>query len=118
MRNHLLLLATAAFLTAAAPADPLPRSTVFGVSGTPQPAGDVRGVHVDSLAPGLTGEKLGLKVGDIVLDVNGTPIGDMAAFAGVGSKLEAGKPVRMTVLRGGQKQTLTASAVGRPHVVY
>ncbi len=111
-----LLLGT---FTAAKPADPLPRSTAFGVTGTSSQAGDAgQGVRVDNVAPGLTAEKLGLRVGDIVLDVNGTPIGDMPAFSGVAAKLEAGKPVRMTIWRNGQKQTLTATAVERPRETY
>lgn len=117
MRNHLLLLATAALLGGAAPADPLPRSTVFGVSGTAQTAGG-RGVRVDAVAPDLTGAKLGLGVGDVVLDVNGMPIGDMAAFAAAATKIRAGEPVRMRIVRDGRERTLTAPAVGRPKETY
>ena len=119
MRKQLLLLAATVLLGGAAPSDPLPRSAVFGVMGTPQDvAGGGRGVRVDQILPGLTAEKLGLKIGDVVVDVNGTPVADMSGFAATASKLKGGETVRMTVARGGKRQTLTAAAVGRPRESY
>jgi len=119
MRHHLLLLASAALLVAAAPSDRLPRSTAFGVAGTPQEvSGNRRGVRADSVAAGLTGEALGLRAGDIVLDINDAPIPDMASFAGAAARLQAGQRVRMTVWREGRERTLRAAAVGRPIETY
>src|SRR5688572_8666994 len=98
MRAHLVLLAAAALLGGAAPApDALPRATAFGVTGTSTTVGAISGVRADQVAPGLTAEKLGLRAGDIVLDINGSAIADMAAFAAAAARIAGGQPVRMTV---------------------
>ncbi|MFC3711700.1 alpha/beta fold hydrolase [Sphingoaurantiacus capsulatus] len=116
MHRRLLLLSAALLLAGAAPpTGELPRTTVFGVSGTPQPASDgSTGVRADTIAAGLTGAKLGLKAGDIVTEINGMEIADMGAFAAAASKIEASKPVRATVWRAGKRQVLTTTSVGRP----
>jgi PDZ domain len=37
--------------------------------------GDVRGVRIDGIDPGTIAERVGLRVGDVVTDVNGTSLG-------------------------------------------
>jgi pimeloyl-ACP methyl ester carboxylesterase len=116
MRIRSFLLASMLLLSAAAPVgDPLPRSVALGVAGTPQPAG---GLRVERIVPALTAQAVGLREGDVLLEVNGTPVADMPAVARAAGTLKAGAPLTLTVVRDGRRQQLSGKALPRPYETY
>lgn len=117
IRTGLISLSAAALL-GAAPADPLPRAAMFGVSGSPQTAGDARGVRVDRLGPDGTGQRVGLREGDVILAVDGVPVADMAGLAAAAARLRPGSATRLDIWRDGRRQRLGGPAIERPRETF
>lgn len=89
----------------------LPRRGSLGVSFSNMPANNA--LPVQSVTPGLTGEKAGLKVGDMLLKINERP----ATQPGMGAWVREqplGASVTFTISRGGQNMTLTAPLAEKP----
>lgn len=106
-------LAGSAVTPAAAQGDPLPRRALLGVAMAPQ-AQQGQGAAITQLLPGATGERIGLRAGDVVVRAGGAPVagpGDLAAYAG---ELAAGEEARLTVRRGGEELVLAGPAAPRP----
>jgi len=61
---------------------------------------------VARVTPGEPAEKAGIKSGDVILDINGEPIGLPAQLIGIIGQ-NAGKPITVTVRRDGQRQNFT-----------
>ena len=72
------------------------------------------GAVVSEVASGSPAEKAGLKVNDVVLEVNGQPITGQGALIGIIRDAAPGDKVEITVKRGEEKQTLSATLVARP----
>ncbi len=77
---------------------------------------ELRGrVFVDRIAPDGPAEAAGIEAGDIIVNVRGTAISDMAGFLrAVWKDASAGDPIDITVLnKGGELQTLTVKSNDR-----
>ncbi len=62
-----------------------------------------RGVLVSEVAPGSAAARAGLRPGDVVTEVQGTPVSGPAALAGSLEKLGSGQVARLKVTRGDSK---------------
>lgn len=102
-------------------ADPLPRKGSIGVAIAQVPA-DLRtkdklkageGVLVQTPFPGFTGEKAGVKAGDVIVAVNGQVVGPGNIVATV-SEIPVGQRVTLKVVRDGNTQELNATLGERP----
>jgi len=67
------------------------------------------GVLVNNVMPGLPAEAAGIRRGDLILKLNGTPVKDVAALQRAVSLTAVGTAVQMEILRGGALQTLTVT---------
>jgi serine protease Do len=76
-----------------------------------------RGVEVSSVDEDGPAAKAGLKVGDVVLEFNGTPVQSAVQFQRLVSELPPGRQVKLTVWRNGASQTLTAAIGERKNAV-
>lgn len=108
MRRILTLLAGAAMFTAAAAtADPLPRSASLGAAVRTV----AQGVEVTALA-GKGG--VPLKVGDVIVAIDGTRTPDVGALLAALRATHAGSALRVDILRGGVRKHLRGVAAARP----
>ncbi|MBS1705822.1 MAG: alpha/beta fold hydrolase [Armatimonadetes bacterium] len=94
---------------------PLPRKGVLGagfevVAGA-APSASIR---VNRLVPGVTAEKIGLKVGDIVQQVNGKPITAVAEIVTLVGATPAGSDLEIQVLREDKPLTIKGKLMERP----
>lgn len=98
-----------------APAQALPRKPALGVQLEPvaASASDAAQVRVTAVAPGLTGERLGLKPGDVVAALDGQPVSQTAQVIAWVAGKQAGDNARIAVLRNGARQELTGAMVER-----
>ena len=71
------------------------------------------GVRLDDVRPGTPAEQAGLKKGDIILRVNGAPVGDMRQYAGALRKLSPGDEIRVDFSRDGVEQSLVTRVTRR-----
>jgi general secretion pathway protein C len=74
-----------------------------------QNGSQVEGFAITRMPEGTLLTEAGLKAGDIVTEINGTPIDSLATLIGLWPKLQNETSVRATVLRGGQPLTLSLS---------
>lgn len=71
-------------------------------------------LFVAGLAPNGPAEKAGVQTGDLVLEVGGSPVGDLAdMFRTIWSLGEAGVNVPLTVVREGKPMSITVSSADR-----
>lgn len=105
----IVALAGLPLLIAAAPADGLPRSVAFGISGAGEGA-----VVVDRVVPGMTADRMGVRAGDRVTAVNGKAVAGMADLAGVARTLSPGADLRVALERGGKPLVMRGRALPRP----
>ena len=101
-------------LTQYGPATRTAAATAFGFEST---------IGVEAVVPGAPADKAGVRANDSIVAINGTeqpglPAADAAEGAGARDAAEAviatapvGKPVRLTVLRGGQRLPITVQPV-------
>ena len=68
---------------------------------------------ITDLEPGMPAEKAGLKVGDVIVAVNGQPIKEIAQMIGMLQKTKDA-PVEVTVQRGAEQATFTMKPVATP----
>jgi len=62
---------------------------------------------VDSVMRGLPGDRAGLKAGDVIVEVDGTPIRDEADYDRAAERFRRGQAVLFVVERGGERVRLT-----------
>jgi serine protease Do len=74
---------------------------------------DARGALVQTVTPGKPAEKAGIQPGDIIVEVDGKPIANNRQLIDYISYQPVGSKVNVTVLRNGQRRTLTATTVER-----
>jgi len=72
-----------------------------------------KGALVNSVKPGLPAESAGLKRGDVIVAVDGKPVGSTNEVVRQVSAKEPGSTVKLTVLRNGKESTLTAKLADR-----
>jgi serine protease Do len=75
---------------------------------------DARGAFVQTVEPGKPAETAGVRPGDIITEIDGKKINNNRELIDYISYLPVGSTVRLTVLRSGQRQTLTAKTTERP----
>ena len=76
--------------------------------------GTSEGVVVSRVLPDSPAAKAGLKVGDVITAANGTPIVDGRDLARVVAQAGPSQTIVLTILRGGEKRTLTVVTGARP----
>jgi len=75
------------------------------------------GVIVSDVLPGGPAEQAGLKIQDIILSINGRPIGNLPIFGLSMFMLNAGDRAKIEVLRGSERIPLEITVIQRPHNV-
>jgi S1-C subfamily serine protease len=73
-----------------------------------------RGAVITDVGPGSPAFRAGIEAGDIVVDVDGTPIDGQGALIAAIRDRSPGDTVEIDVLRGGSRLTLTATLTDRP----
>ena len=73
-----------------------------------------RGEFIQSVEPGGPADKAGLKVGDVVLAVDGKDVSPDQSLSYLVANLTPGTRVPLTVLRDGKKISVTATVARRP----
>jgi serine protease Do len=73
-----------------------------------------RGALVGEVRPGGPAEKAGIQTGDVVLSVNGREVNDANSLTRQVAATRAGQTIRLEVLRGGQRRTLSVVSGTRP----
>lgn len=114
--------ATLASSTPSAAQDTLPRRGVLGIPYTPL-SGDLLKKHnlqpgtggllAQTPLPGFTAAKAGIQAGDIILKVNGRPVG-APTIGAVARELPSGQSVTFGILRDGKPLDLKANLVEKP----
>ncbi|TMC51298.1 MAG: PDZ domain-containing protein [Chloroflexi bacterium] len=73
------------------------------------------GVEVTTVASGSAAEAAGLKTGDVIVGIDGTTLDGTHTLAGLVTAHHVGDTIHLTVQRGGQTLTLTATLQARPN---
>jgi serine protease Do len=69
------------------------------------------GVEVTRVAPDSPAEKAGIKTGDVILQYNGQRVEGMDQFSRIVRETPAGREVKLSIIRNGAAQTVTAKIV-------
>ena len=72
------------------------------------------GIAVTEVVPGGGAEKAGVKVGDVITEMNGRPVEEMAAFRNSIANMMPGTKVELKVFRNGEPKALSVTLVERP----
>jgi serine protease Do len=75
---------------------------------------EARGALVQSVTEGKPADKAGIRHGDVVVEVDGKPIRNNRELIDAISYLPVGTEVKLTILREGKRQTVTAKTEERP----
>ncbi len=75
---------------------------------------DASGALVQSVEPGKPADQAGIKAGDVVVEVDARPVHTNRELIDYISYLPVGTGVKVTVIRDGQRKTLTAKTAERP----
>ncbi|HEX6083317.1 MAG TPA: Do family serine endopeptidase [Thermoanaerobaculia bacterium] len=75
---------------------------------------EARGALVQSVDPGKPAARAGIQHGDVVIEIDGRPIRNNRELIDYISYLPVGTEVKITVIRNGQRQVLTAKTAERP----
>ena len=67
---------------------------------------NLNGVLVNSVRPGSPAERAGIKQGDVILSVNGTPVSDTNVLRNLVSSTAPGTDINLQILRNGHQQSL------------
>lgn len=89
---------------------PAPSSAYLGVALDPAEGG----AKVSQVLPATGAEKAGLKVNDIIVSLEGKPVGDLDDFMGIIGKYKAGDSVTLKVKRDDKELELKATLGRRP----
>jgi serine protease Do len=74
---------------------------------------EARGALVQTVEPGKPAEKAGIQYGDIIVEIDGRKINTNRELIDYISYLPVGSKVNITVIRNGQRKTLTATTTER-----
>jgi Do/DeqQ family serine protease len=72
---------------------------------------DSRGVLVSGVEPGMPAEKAGIREGDVITAVNGTPVDDSNSLRNRIAAMSPGTDVALTILRDGHEEHLHAKLI-------
>jgi serine protease Do len=75
---------------------------------------EARGALVQAVEEGKPADKAGIRHGDVVVEIDGKPIRNNRELIDTISYLPVGSDVKLTVIRDGKRQTLTAKTAERP----
>jgi serine protease Do len=75
------------------------------------------GVIVDSVSPGLPAAKAGIREGDVITEIDGTPITSSSALLDVIGNTAVGKTVRIKINREGREMTIPVTVADRSEVL-
>ncbi len=75
---------------------------------------EARGALVQAVEPGKPADKAGVQHGDVVIEIDGKPIRNNRELIDYISYLPVGSEVKITIIRNGKRQTLTAKTAERP----
>jgi serine protease Do len=75
---------------------------------------EARGALVQSVTEGKPADKAGIRHGDVVIEVNGKPVRNNRELIDTISYLPVGSEVKITLLREGKRQVVTARTEERP----
>jgi hypothetical protein len=117
---------TIASMKGAAPAAVASAASAGGASGAPPAQGrrvsfgtmpdfafSGPGVKVAGVTPGSPAEKAGVKQGDVILQVDGKDVANLAGFSGILRGLSPGQTVKVVLSRNGAEQRLDVTVVER-----
>jgi serine protease Do len=76
---------------------------------------EARGAVVQQVEPGKPADKAGIRHGDVVVEIDGKPIRNNRELIDYISYLPVGSTVKITVIRNGKRETLTAKTAQRPN---
>ncbi|WP_372765919.1 PDZ domain-containing protein [Pseudoalteromonas sp.] len=93
----------------------LPRATLLGVM--PNQSADNQGVTLAHIAPNSTASTLGLKVGDVITEVNGVKTNDFQALLSNVRPLKSGDDIRISFLRDKKALTVSNKMQPRPYEI-
>jgi S1-C subfamily serine protease len=88
--------------------------TVSDVEAADAKAAPPGGARIEEVDSGSPAEKAGLKAGDIVVEFDGERVRSARQFTRLVQETPGGRTVTLTVMRGGQRQSLQATPEGRP----
>lgn len=75
---------------------------------------DIAGVEVRTVTAGAPADKIGLRAGDVILELNGQKVEGQEQFAEMIGGKAPGTKVNLLISRNGAKQTMTATLILRP----
>ena len=75
---------------------------------------EARGALVQSIEPGKPADRAGIRHGDVVVEIDGKPIRNNRELIDYISYRPVGSEVRITLIRNGERQTVTARTAQRP----
>jgi putative serine protease PepD len=84
----------------------------LGVSSAPDAGGD--GARVQELTAGSPAQRAGLRAGDVIVSVDGRAVAEPSDIAAAIEDRQPGDSVRIEVLRGGERESLTVDLGTRP----
>jgi putative serine protease PepD len=77
--------------------------------------GDTEGAQIGAVRPGAPAGDAGVKAGDVVVAIDGTPVaGADAAVAAIDAR-KPGDKIKLSIVRDGQKRSITATLGTRPN---
>jgi serine protease Do len=75
---------------------------------------NTEGALIAGLTPGAPAERAGLQFSDVVVSINGEPIDSSTKLTRLVGAAKPGDALRMEIIRGGARQTVTVRAGTRP----
>jgi serine protease Do len=79
---------------------------------------DNSGIEVIKVDEDSPASRAGLKIDDVILDVDGKPVTDHEQFHVTIGEMQPGTKVKLTIWRDGAKQTVVATLAARPDSAY
>ncbi|HJW94805.1 MAG TPA: trypsin-like peptidase domain-containing protein [Thermoanaerobaculia bacterium] len=75
---------------------------------------DAKGALVQAIEPGKPADKAGIQAGDVITEIDGRKINNNRELIDYISYLPVGSKVNITLIRNGQRKTVTATTAQRP----
>jgi len=76
--------------------------------------GSSRGLLVNSLAPGGPAEQAGVLIGDVLIELDGKPCGDLDELHNALGSASVGQQMRLALIRGGERAECLVTVAERP----
>lgn len=73
-----------------------------------------QGVLIAEVTKGSPAEKAGLQKDDVIVELNGQPVGEVGAFRSHISTTASGSKIDLTIIRNGERMTKTIEVGGKP----